>query len=195
LIFDEVMTGFRIRYGGVQELTGIQADLVTLGKIVGGGMPLAVYGGQRKLMEQISPLGPVYQAGTLSGNPVAVAAGIATLKELKKADYDALSALTKKLSNGLELLAKEHRIPFIAHSEGGMFGFFFCDEAVSNYQKAAACDSKAFRAFFWGMLEQGIYLPPSSFEAGFTSFSHTPNDVEETLIAAKCAFEGVNSVL
>lgn len=186
LIFDEVMTGFRVAHGGAQALYGITPDLTTLGKIIGGGMPVGAFGGRRDIMERIAPLGPVYQAGTLSGNPLAMAAGLATLELLSEADfYPRLQAHTTKLVNGLRATAAAAGVPFTTNHVCGMFGLFFTREpAVQTYAQVMACDSERFRRFFHGMLAAGIYLAPSAFEAGFLSAAHTQADIDDTLAAA-----------
>ena len=186
LIFDEVMTGFRVARGGVQEVAGITPDLTTLGKIIGGGMPVGAFGGRREIMEHIAPLGPVYQAGTLSGNPMAMRAGIATLERLEPELYATLGARTGRLVRGLQSAADEAGIPFCTTHLGGMFGFFFtADAPVSYYRQVMACDQARFKAFFHGMLSEGVYLAPSSFEAGFVSIAHTDDDIDATVEAAR----------
>ncbi len=186
LIFDEVMTGFRVARGGAQEVTGVRADLTTLGKIIGGGMPVGAFGGRKDIMAHIAPLGPVYQAGTLSGNPVAMHAGLATLSKLTNDIYARLSATTQRLVGGLEVAAREAGIPLATASMGGMFGVFFSDTApVTRYDEVMACDGERFKQFFHGMLDAGVYLAPSAFEAGFVSLAHTEADVDETLAAAR----------
>ncbi len=186
LIFDEVMTGFRVARGGAQEVTGVRADLTTLGKIIGGGMPVGAFGGRKDIMAHIAPLGPVYQAGTLSGNPVAMHAGLATLAKLTDDIYTRLSATTQRLVGGLEAAARETGIPLATASMGGMFGVFFSDTApVTRYDEVMACDGERFKEFFHGMLDAGVYLAPSAFEAGFVSLAHTEADVDETLAAAR----------
>ncbi|MEL6710892.1 MAG: glutamate-1-semialdehyde 2,1-aminomutase [Pseudomonadota bacterium] len=190
LIFDEVMTGFRVALGGAQDLYDVAPDLTTLGKIIGGGMPVGAFGGKRELMEYIAPLGPVYQAGTLSGNPVAMTAGLATLNLLREPDfYAALNARTCELVQGLKSVAQEHRVPFTYNQIGGMFGLFFTLAGkVSDFAGVRACEPEHFRLFFHSMLEQGIYLAPSPFEAGFVSAAHGTADIETTLAAADRAF-------
>lgn len=187
LIFDEVMTGFRVARGGAQALYGITPDLTTLGKIIGGGMPVGAFGGRRDIMERIAPLGPVYQAGTLSGNPLAMAAGLATLALLGEADfYPRLQARTTKLVTGLRAAAAAAGVPFTTNHVCGMFGLFFTREpAVHTYAQVMACDNERFRRFFHGMLAAGIYLAPSAFEAGFLSIAHTQADIDDTLAAAR----------
>jgi len=189
LIFDEVMTGFRVAAGGAQALYGIQPDLTTLGKIIGGGMPVGAFGGRRALMEQLAPLGPIYQAGTLSGNPVAMAAGLATLALISTPDFHAnLAAKTWHLCDGLTRIAQGAGIPLTANSVGGMFGIFFTDAIVTTYAQAVACNVERFKAFFHGMLAEGVYLAPSAFEAGFLSSAHTEDEIAATLTAAQRVF-------
>ncbi|MDB5812706.1 MAG: hemL [Betaproteobacteria bacterium] len=185
LIFDEVMTGFRVGPAGAQGLFGITADLVTLGKIVGGGMPLGAFGGRRDIMASVAPLGPVYQAGTLSGNPIAVAAGLATLKLLEAPDfYMRLASATHALTTGLAVAAAAHGVVFSAQSIGGMFGVYFRAQPPRSYAEVMECDVPAFNRFFHAMLDAGIYLAPSAFEAGFVSSAHKSADIEKTLAAA-----------
>ena len=190
LIFDEVMTGFRVALGGAQTYYNIKPDLTTLGKIIGGGMPVGAFGGRRDIMQHIAPLGGVYQAGTLSGNPIAMAAGLAALTEIRKPGvYDVLTAKTTQLIEGLAAAAKEVGIPLATTQVGGMFGVFFSKEAnITNYQQATQCDIAAFKRFFHLMLDQGVYLAPSAYEAGFLSIAHSDNDLAYTIAAAKKAF-------
>ncbi len=190
LIFDEVMTGFRVALGGAQAYYNIKPDLTTLGKIIGGGMPVGAFGGRRDIMQHIAPLGGVYQAGTLSGNPIAMAAGLAALHEIRKPGvYDLLTAKTTQLIEGIAAVAKEVGIPLATTQVGGMFGLFFSKEAhISNYQQATQCDIDAFKRFFHLMLEQGVYLAPSAYEAGFLSIAHSDEDLAYTITAAKKAF-------
>jgi glutamate-1-semialdehyde 2,1-aminomutase len=190
LIFDEVMTGFRVAKGGAQALYGIRPDLTTLGKIVGGGMPVGAFGGRRDIMEHIAPLGPVYQAGTLSGNPVAMAAGLATLEGLEAPGFHArLESATDRLMAGLSAAAARAGIPLATNHVCGMFGFFFTRAArVTSYAEATACDVERFKRFFHGMLAEGVYLAPSAFEAGFISAAHTDADVDATIAAAGRVF-------
>lgn len=190
LILDEVMTGFRFGLQGAQGFYGIEADLTTLGKVIGGGMPVGAFGGKREFMEQIAPLGPVYQAGTLAGNPVCMAAGLATLDILSTPGfYDPLFARTTLLCDDLEAAAKDAGVPFTTNSAGTMFGGFFTSEPqVSNYQQVMACDTGAFNHFFHHMLAEGVYLAPASYEAGFMSAAHTDADIEATVEAARKAF-------
>jgi glutamate-1-semialdehyde 2,1-aminomutase len=189
LIFDEVMTGFRVAYGGAQAKFGIRPDLTTLGKIIGGGLPVGAYGGRADVMNVVSPIGPVYQAGTLSGNPVAMASGIATLTTLKETNpYPRLEALTQKLVTGLGELAAKAGIPHTIPHVGSMFTFFFNPEKVTNLTTASKSDTKAFARYFHAMLEHGVYLACSQFEANFVSAAHTDEDIEATLKAAEIAF-------
>jgi glutamate-1-semialdehyde 2,1-aminomutase len=189
LIFDEVMTGFRVGLQGAQGLFGIRPDLTTLGKVIGGGMPVGAFGGRRDIMERIAPLGPVYQAGTLSGNPVAVAAGLATLKLIQAPGFfDKLAAATSRLVEGLEKAAQETGRVFSAQSVGGMFGLYFRDQAPQSYAEVMECDKEAFNRFFHAMLEAGVYLAPSAFEAGFVSSAHSPAEITATVDAARTAF-------
>ncbi|RAM48597.1 MAG: glutamate-1-semialdehyde-2,1-aminomutase [Hapalosiphonaceae cyanobacterium JJU2] len=186
LVFDEVMTGFRISYGGAQEKFGITPDLTTLGKVIGGGLPVGAYGGRRDIMSMVAPAGPMYQAGTLSGNPLAMTAGIKTLELLQKAGtYEYLEQITKKLANGLLQVAQETGHSACGGSISAMFGLFFTAGPVHNYEDAKKSDLAKFARFHRGMLEHGIYLAPSQFEAGFTSFAHTEEDIDTTLEAAK----------
>ena len=189
LIFDEVMTGFRVALGGAQALYDISPDLTTLGKIIGGGMPVGAFGGRQAIMEKLAPLGPIYQAGTLSGNPVAMAAGLATLELISAPGFHAeLTAKTQWLCEGMVAAAREAGISLTANHVGGMFGIFFTGEPVSTYAQAVACDVERFKAFFHGMLAEGIYLAPSAFEAGFMSSAHTEEDIQATLAAARRVF-------
>ena len=190
LIFDEVMTGFRVAKGGAQALFGIEPDLTTLGKVVGGGMPAAAFGGRADIMADIAPDGPVYQAGTLSGNPVAMAAGLATLELIDAPGfYEQLGERTKQLTDGLAAAAAEAGIALCVEQLGGMFGFVFTDSGpVRSFAQVAAADIERFKAFFHGMLEQGVYLAPSAFEAGFVSAAHGDCEIEQTLGAARKVF-------
>ncbi len=190
LIFDEVMTGFRVARGGAQERYGITPDLTALGKIIGGGMPVGAFGGKRAIMEHISPLGPVYQAGTLSGNPIAMSAGLKTLELISEPGfYDRVAAQTERLTSGLEAQAQAAGIALSTNRAGAMFGLFFTDAGpVTNYAQATACDQDQFRQFFHAMLDQGVYLAPSAFEAGFVSGAHGDAEIEATLEAAGKAF-------
>jgi glutamate-1-semialdehyde 2,1-aminomutase len=182
LIFDEVMTGFRVGLGGVQALHDIKPDLTCLGKVIGGGMPLAAYGGRADIMAKVAPSGPVYQAGTLSGNPVAVSCGLKTLEIISKPDFfPALTRRTKALADGLRERAAKHQIPFSTDCEGGMFGFFFNGKKVRNFADAKGSDIARFKKFFWGMMSEGVYLAASAYEAGFVSGAHTDDDIAKTL--------------
>jgi glutamate-1-semialdehyde 2,1-aminomutase len=186
LVFDEVMTGFRIAYGGAQEKFGITPDLTTLGKVIGGGLPVGAYGGRRDIMSMVAPAGPMYQAGTLSGNPLAMTAGIKTLELLQKSGtYEYLDKITKKLANGLLQIAQETGHAACGGSISAMFGLFLTAGPVHNYEDAKKSDLAKFARFHRGMLEHGIYLAPSQFEAGFTSFAHTEEDIDRTLEAAR----------
>jgi glutamate-1-semialdehyde 2,1-aminomutase len=188
LIFDEVMTGFRVALGGAQAYYGVTPDLSTFGKIIGGGMPVGAYGGRRALMEQIAPAGPIYQAGTLSGNPVAMAAGLAMLELIQAPGfYETLAARTRLLTDGLQAVADGEGVPFSTNRVGGMFGLFFTHEKVSSYAQATAADTAMFNRFFQGMLEHGVFLAPSAFEAGFLSSAHSDDDIAATLDAARIA--------
>jgi len=189
LIFDEVMTGFRVGLSGAQGLFGVQADLITLGKVIGGGMPLGAFGGRRDIMEKIAPLGPVYQAGTLSGNPLAVAAGLATLRKLQVPGfYERLATATRSLCDGLVSAAHKRRVAFSAQSVGGMFGLYFRATPPSSYAEVMQCDTEAFKRFFHAMLERGVYLAPSAYETGFVSSAHADADIAATVSAAEAAF-------
>jgi glutamate-1-semialdehyde 2,1-aminomutase len=190
LVFDEVMTGFRVALGGAQSVLGIAPDMTVLGKVIGGGMPLAAFGGKRAVMEQLAPLGGVYQAGTLSGNPVATACGLATLKEISKPGYfDALAKQTRKLADGLSSEAKGAGIEFCSDAEGGMFGFFFAKELPQNYSVVMATNKERFNAFFHAMLEGGVYLAPALYEAGFVSSAHEDAVIAATVESARGAFK------
>ena len=185
LIFDEVMTGFRVALGGAQAYYGITPDLTCFGKIIGGGMPVGAYGGRRDLMEQIAPAGPIYQAGTLSGNPVAMAAGLAMLGLIQAPGfYEDLSARTVRLTDGILAEARKAGVPFSVNRVGAMFGLFFTDETVESYAQATTADVAAFNRFFHGMLERGVYLAPSAFEAGFVSSAHSDDVIAETIATA-----------
>jgi glutamate-1-semialdehyde 2,1-aminomutase len=187
LIFDEVMTGFRVALGGAQQRFGVKPDLTTLGKIIGGGLPVGAFGGRRDIMEKLAPLGPVYQAGTLSGNPVALAAGLATLEELTQRNfYEDLSSTTKRIAEGLLTRAKAFNIPLAVNYVGGMFGIFFTEEEkVEDFYQVTNSNIDRFRLFFHGMLEQGVYLAPSAYEACFVSAAHGQAEIKQTLIAAE----------
>jgi glutamate-1-semialdehyde 2,1-aminomutase len=189
LIFDEVMTGFRVALGGAQQLYGVRPDLTTFGKIIGGGMPVGAYGGRRDLMEQIAPSGPIYQAGTLSGNPVAMAAGLATLELIQAPGfYEELDRKTRLLTDSLQAIADEAGIAFSTTRVCAMFGLYFTAEKVETYAQATAADSAMFGRFFHAMLKRGIYLAPSAFEAGFLSAAHSEQDIADTFAAAREAF-------
>lgn len=189
LIFDEVMTGFRVSYGGAQGYYGIDPDLTCLGKVIGGGLPVGAYGGKRHYMEQISPNGPVYQAGTLSGNPLAMAAGLATLQILRRPGvYEELNRKTKRLTDGLENMAAEFGLPLWINSAGAMFSAFFTEVPVRDYLSACTSNVEKFAAYFRGMLEKGVYLAPSQFEAVFLSTAHTDVDIDYTLEQARAVF-------
>ena len=193
LVFDEVMTGFRVALGGAQSvyakaIPGFAPDMSVFGKVIGGGMPLAAFGGKRAVMEKLAPLGPVYQAGTLSGNPVATACGLATLKEIQKPGFfEALSASTRKLVEGLSGAARDAGIPIVGDSEGGMFGFFFAGELPQNYATVMSTDKERFNRFFHGMLDGGVYLAPALYEAGFVSAAHSAQDIADTVSVARKA--------
>ena len=193
LIFDEVMTGFRVALGGAQAVYGIRPDLTTLGKIIGGGMPVGAFGGRRDVMRRLAPLGPVYQAGTLSGNPVSMAAGLATLEAISAPAFHArLAATTATLTERLAAAARRAGVPLATNHVCGMFGLFFTEESrVDSYAKVAACDTRRYARFFHQMLAAGVYLAPSAFEAGFVSSAHTPADLDATIAAAERAFAAV----
>jgi glutamate-1-semialdehyde 2,1-aminomutase len=196
LIFDEVMTGFRVSYGGAQELYKIRPDLTTLGKIIGGGLPVGAYGGSAALMNEISPLGPVYQAGTLSGNPLAMAAGLAMLKTLgdnRGTIYPGLDALASRLVSGVAEAASSAGIPVTANRVGSMFTWFFTGRPVFDWESAAACDTERFGRFHRGMLDAGVWLPPSQFEAAFLGTAHTAEDIETTIAAARKVFAAIRA--
>jgi len=193
LIFDEVMTGFRVAKGGAQEVYQVTPDLTTLGKVIGGGMPVGAFGGRADVMDYLAPTGPVYQAGTLSGNPIAMTAGLATLN-LLNADgfYQSLSAKSEKLVLGLQTCARRHNIPMAVHHIGGMFGFFFTDvDTVETFEQVTACNLERFNQFFQGMLAAGVYLAPSAYEAGFISAAHSEADIEATLEHADRVFSSI----
>lgn len=195
LVFDEVMTGFRVGLGGAQahyaaRLPGFKPDLTVLGKVIGGGMPLAAFGGPRAVMEQLAPLGPVYQAGTLSGNPVATACGLATLREVSRPGfYDALAARTRSLTEGLASAARQAGVDFSTDSEGGMFGFFLLPQLPRNYGQVMKTDSPRFNTIFHGLLDRGIYIAPALYEAGFVSAAHSDQDIADTVAAAAEVFK------
>jgi glutamate-1-semialdehyde 2,1-aminomutase len=186
LIFDEVMTGFRVALGGAQSLYKVKPDLTTLGKIIGAGLPVGAFGGRQDIMSHIAPLGPVYQAGTLSGNPLAMVSGLALLNEISRPGfYDKLSQKTNTLTEGLMAVANAHNIPFTTHQLGGMFGFFFSKETtITRFDQVMACDLERFKTFYHGMLQRGVYLAPSAFEAGFVSAAHSEDDIATTIAAA-----------
>jgi glutamate-1-semialdehyde 2,1-aminomutase len=189
LIFDEVMTGFRVALGGAQQRYGITPDLTTLGKVIGGGLPVGAFGGRKDIMACLAPLGAVYQAGTLSGNPVAVAAGLATLREIRKPGFHAaLAAQTARMTQGLSAVAQEAGVKFSAQSVGGMFGLYFSERVPASYAEVMQCDKQAFNRFFHAMLTEGVYLAPSAFEAGFVSAAHSDADIEATIAAARKTF-------
>lgn len=195
LVFDEVMTGFRVALGGAQSvyanlIPGFAPDMSVFGKVIGGGMPLAAFGGPRAVMEQLAPLGPVYQAGTLSGNPVATACGLATLREIQRPGFfEQLSERTRSLVDGLLAAARDAGVPLVGDCEGGMFGFFFASQMAQNYTEVMATDKEAFNRFFHGMLERGVYLAPALYEAGFVSSAHSKADIEQTIAAARQALQ------
>ena len=194
LIFDEVMTGFRVALGGAQSLYKITPDLTILGKVIGGGMPVGAFGGKTEIMDHISPDGPVYQAGTLSGNPIAMTAGLTTLELISKPDFfKSLTEKTNRLIDGLSLAANDSNIPFTTNSVGGMFGLFFSnEEKIDSFDKVMNCNQEQFNKFFHGMLNEGIYLAPSAFEAGFVSSAHTNDNIDATIAAADNVFSRLN---
>jgi glutamate-1-semialdehyde 2,1-aminomutase len=190
LIFDEVMTGFRVHPGGAQALYGIEPDLTTLGKVIGGGLPVGAYGGRRDVMQLVAPAGPMYQAGTLAGNPLAMTAGIETLRELQRPGvWEAVERQAARLVAGLQAVAEDARVPVVAQRVGTMFTMFFTDRPVTNWATAKAADTQRFAAFFQQMLAGGIYLAPSQFEAGFLSTAHGEPEVAATLAAAERALQ------
>lgn len=191
LIFDEVMTGFRVALGGAQQVYNIKPDLTTLGKVIGGGMPVGAFGGKREIMQKIAPTGPVYQAGTLSGNPVAMAAGLKTLELISKPGFfQTLTQRTTQLVQGLQAAADRTGIPFTTNQVGGMFGFFFSNEKqISTFKQVSNCDIERFKKFYHGMLDSGVYLAPSAYEAGFVSSMHTETDIAATVAAAEKVFK------
>lgn len=192
LIFDEVMTGFRLAYGGAQEYFSVTPDLTTLGKIIGGGLPVGAYGGRREIMEMVAPAGPMYQAGTLSGNPLAMTAGIHTLKRLKEpGSYEYLDKVTQELVRGILDVGKRAGHELSGGYSSGMFGFFFTEGPVYNFSDAKKSDTAKFGRFHRGMLEEGVYLAPSQFEAGFTSLAHSSEDIEQTIVAAEKVFRQI----
>jgi glutamate-1-semialdehyde 2,1-aminomutase len=189
LIFDEVMCGFRVALGGAQELYGIKPDLTCLGKVIGGGMPAAAFGGRRDIMAHLAPLGGVYQAGTLSGNPIAVAAGLKTLQLIQKPGFHAqLGKQTKRLTDGLTAAAREAKVPFVADALGGMFGLYFSETVPASFAEVTQGDTKRFNAFFHAMLDEGVYFAPSAYEAGFVSSAHDDAVIDATLDAARRVF-------
>jgi len=194
LVFDEVMTGFRVALGGAQsvyarDIPGFRPDITVMGKVIGGGMPLAAFGGSRAIMEHLAPLGPVYQAGTLSGNPVATACGLATLREISKPGFfDGLSARTRSLIDGLSVAARECDVPFCADSEGGMFGFFLLPQLPANYPQVMKTEGARFNKLFHGLLDRGVYIAPALYEAGFVSAAHSEQDIADTITAAREVF-------
>ena len=194
LIFDEVMTGFRVHLGGAQALYGIKPDMTTLGKVIGGGLPVGAFGGRKDIMSGLAPLGKVYQAGTLSGNPVAVTAGLKTLELIQAPDFHKnLAAQTKKLVDGLVGAAQKAGVTFSGQSVGGMFGLYFSEACPTSFDEVMASDKTVFNTFFHSMLESGIYLGPSAFEAGFVSAAHTEEDIVATIAAAEKAFQKILS--
>jgi glutamate-1-semialdehyde 2,1-aminomutase len=195
LIFDEVMTGFRVALGGAQSVWNVRPDLTTLGKVIGGGMPVGAFGGRSDVMDYVAPAGPVYQAGTLSGNPIAMKAGLATLSLIgREGFYADLGLKTEQLTSGMESAASDAGIPFTTNRLGGMFGFFFSDESpMRSFSQVTSCNAERFKRFFHGMLDEGIYLAPSSYEAGFVSSAHSAEDIEETVDAAKRVFANLST--
>ncbi len=193
LVFDEVMTGFRISYGGAQDRFGVTPDLTTLGKVIGGGLPVGAYGGRKEIMSMVAPAGPMYQAGTLSGNPLAMTAGIKTLELLKQeGSYEKLEALSQRLINGICKAAKQAGIPITASCIGGMFGFYLCEGPVRNFEEAKQTNAELFGKLHRTMLNKGIYLAPSAYEAGFTSLAHSDDDIETTIKAFQESFNEIN---
>ncbi|MFQ5341501.1 MAG: glutamate-1-semialdehyde 2,1-aminomutase [Anaerolineae bacterium] len=189
LVFDEVMTGFRVAYGGAQERYGVTPDLTTLGKVIGGGLPVGAYGGRRDIMELVAPVGPMYQAGTLSGNPLAMVAGLETLKTIRQpGTYERFEALGRRLEEGIAEAAAQVGIPIFQTRVGSMFGFFFTDRKVTDYVTAREADTQRYAEYFWRMLERGVYLAPSQFEAGFLSLAHAEADIDATVAATAAAF-------
>jgi glutamate-1-semialdehyde 2,1-aminomutase len=198
LVFDEVMTGFRVALGGAQsvyakEIPGFEPDMTVMGKVIGGGMPLAAFGAKRAVMEHLAPLGTVYQAGTLSGNPVATACGLATLREISKPGfYENLARTTRSLTDGLKAAAAAEGVAFSADSEGGMFGFFLLDTLPQNYVQVMKSDSARFNQLFHGLLDRGVYIAPALYEAGFVSAAHTDEDIAATVAAAHEVFKMIS---
>ena len=195
LIFDEVMTGFRVALGGAQSVYNIKPDLTTLGKIIGAGMPAAAFGGRKDIMQKLSPLGPVYQAGTLSGNPLAMTAGLKMLEIISRDGfYEELTAKTEMLVSGMLNRAEQQGVPLTSNQVGGMFGLFFSDESkIENFAQVSSCNIESFNHFFHKMLDSGINLAPSAYEAGFLSSAHTEKDINDTLDAASNALSGLSS--
>jgi glutamate-1-semialdehyde 2,1-aminomutase len=196
LIFDEVMTGFRVAFGGAQELYGIRPDLTTLGKILGGGLPVGAYGGPSELMDLVAPLGPMYQAGTLSGNPLAMAAGLATLSHLRDHGaeiYPRLEKLSAQLVDGVAAAAQDAGVTLCSNRVGSMFTWFFTSGPVTDWNSASKSDTDAFGRFFRAMLDHGVYLPPSQYESAFLSAAHTKEDIKKTIAAAKQAFQSAHA--
>jgi glutamate-1-semialdehyde 2,1-aminomutase len=192
LVFDEVMTGFRISYGGAQARFGVTPDLTTMGKVIGGGLPVGAYGGRAEIMAMVAPAGPMYQAGTLSGNPLAMTAGIKTLELLKQpGSYERLEAITQRLIQGILKAGKDAGLPISGGSISAMFGFFLCDGPVRNFDEAKAADTARFGRLHRAMLERGVYLAPSAFEAGFTSLAHSDDDIDATIAAFRECFAAV----
>ena len=192
MVFDEVMTGFRISYGGAQERFGVIPDLTTMGKVIGGGLPVGAYGGKKEIMSMVAPAGPVYQAGTLSGNPLAMTAGIKTLEILKQeGSYERLDSITKKLINGICDSAKQAGLAITGSSISGMFGFYLCEGPVRNFEEAKKANTEYFGRLHRAMLKKGIYLAPSAFEAGFTSLAHSEDDIDHTIKAFQESFSNL----
>jgi len=190
LIFDEVMTGFRVAPGGAQQLYGIRPDITTLGKVIGGGLPVGAYGGRSEIMNRVAPAGPIYQAGTLSGNPLAVAAGLATLQRLQnESPYERLELLGSRLERGLVEAGAAAGVPVRVNRAGSMLTVFFTNQDVIDFESAKTCDTERFKRFFQAMLENGIYLPPSQFEAAFISAAHTDANIQQTIESAKKALK------
>jgi glutamate-1-semialdehyde 2,1-aminomutase len=190
LVFDEVMTGFRVAYGGAQELYGIKPDITALGKVIGGGLPAAAYGSSITIMNQVSPVGPIYQAGTLSGNPLAMAAGLTTLHLLRQGDlYGRLETLSARLAEGLDRAATDAGLPHVVQRVGSMLTLFFHNGPVHDYDDAKRSDTRLFARYFWEMLARGVYLPCSQFEAAFVSTAHTDDDIDQTVHAAREALQ------
>jgi len=189
LIFDEVMCGFRVALGGAQQVYGVKPDLTCLGKVIGGGMPAAAFGGRRDIMAHLAPLGGVYQAGTLSGNPIAVAAGLKTLQLIQAPGfYEQLTKQTRTLADGLASAARDARVPFAADAIGGMFGLYFAEQVPASFAQVMQGDTKRFSAFFHAMLDAGVYFAPSAYEAGFVSIAHDDTVIAATLDAARAVF-------